>query len=183
MSKLPIPLNQFYSKSNPSYVFENTVDNRLVMDCLLRSNNRTVSETQISDARKEYEARKHDPVIINQWVTAILSGEYFQERRFLKAKNNYRYFSVLGILCEITKDLTGGKWNGCWFLPKDEEFDKGVNQQSYDAPEFVYKKLGLKDFKTYYPLGHGKKSNHLALLNEQYNLNELADIIQKEYLK
>ena len=173
-------------KRNENYIFKDSHINEAICNQLIKENNDTDFMKGIRAKTKanikELESRKVDVKIIEQWIAAIRSGEYLQERHFLRAVNNDSYFSVLGVLCEITKDVTGGKWNGQWFIPKNSQFTKGFNQDSKFAPEFVMKKLGLRLFSVYYPLGHGQESNNLYFLNEQYNFEELADMIETNYL-
>ena len=121
-----------------------------------------------------------NPHIVQKWLKSLKKGKYKQEKRVLKGSGNY--FSVIGVLLDITKDITRGKWHGNWFLPSSEKFTKGGNQSCYSMPVFAAKKLGFRHLKNDYPLGHGLKSSNIETLNEQYNFDELTEVIKTEYL-
>lgn len=134
-----------------------------------------------------YNARVLDAKAVQSWVQTLRSGKYLQKDWAVRDRNGkwvgLRYykggrFSALGVLCEITKDLTDGKWHGSWFLPKDEQFTKGSNQSEFKLPPFVEQKLGFKRTESDL-IGD---INELARMNAYYSFKELADIIESEYL-
>ena len=186
---LPTPLNNYGRKHNPGYTFEGSEDNEMIYNSLMRSNEKSgfVKEVKakIAAIQKEYESRIPNLEIIKQWVEAIRSGEYLQEKRFLRATTNGKYFSVLGILLDISQDVTGGEWHGMWFVRKGRSFENWTKDGNSctTIPWFARKALGLKELTVSYPVSHGKESSCLATLNENYNFDELADIIENEYLK
>ncbi len=168
-------------RRNPNYIFENSTENEMVFNCMMRSLESEVSyESQLEwiQSRHRERIKRIQPEIVERWLKALRSDKYKQEPYYLRGKGNY--YSCLGVLLEITKDITGGEWhgNGYWFKPKTEEFTKDVNQECFNMPRFAYDKLGMK--------WHLKKlhlrTNCLAELNTMLDFKRLADIIESEYL-
>jgi len=170
MNKLPIPLpNNGFGRRDTGHIFEGSADNQLIMACMSRSLSKKAEAKHEANQKKMKEARIN-PEIILKWLEALKNGKYKQEKRFLKGRGDY--FSVVGVLLDITKDITGGKWNGAWFIPSNERFTKGRNQDNYYMPLFVAEKLGCNRFDI----------NCLSLLNEQGTFEELAEIIKTKRL-
>ena len=167
-----VPQNQYKRKGSPDYVLRDTEDNMLVMNCLFRQNGKN---------KKDWHAEKTiDNVIIKRWVKALRSGEYLQEKYSLKSTTIDNKFSALGLLCEITQDITGGKWHGNRFELNGEASDWLNDTSCPSLPEFVAKRIGITNFKYYYTIESGK-SNQLYQLNKVFDFNQLADIIENEY--
>ena len=164
------------------YIFEHSEDNSLILDNLIRNNKSPRLDkikAEVEKRSNEYNSRKMDKLIVDMWLLNLRSGLYLQERTQLKGTGNY--YSAMGVLLEITKGITGGDWNGTWFKPKNAEFTKRHNQSCYDAPYFVKKKLGIKDFDIKYSFG-GYQTGCISQLNEIYTFEELAKIIENQYL-
>ena len=170
MNKPPIPLpNNGFSKPNHGYTFENSADNRLVSDCISRGLERDGNEADHEANRIKYEAMKMDKIIVEMWLLNLGSGLYRQEKKFLRGQGDY--YSAIGVLLDITREITGGKWHGCWFIPKGEWFTKGYNQDNYYMPNFAAGKLNYTGFQ-----------NDYVVLNQSKTFDELVIIIKTEYL-
>lgn len=178
MNSLPTPLPQ-PPKQKAGYVFDGSENNRLMSDCDSRriERERNTPEAKAEQAKRdviqtEYDNRKPDPKIINQWIEALRSGQYKQEKYFLKARNDNNYFSVLGVLLDITRHITGGEWHGQWWVKKGRSFENWTKDGNCNIsiPPFALKKLGLKSV------------SNLIELNEEHDFKELILIIEKEYL-
>lgn len=147
-------------------------------------------QSEIAIQQAEYDNRVLDVESIKRWVEALKSGKYLQKAwtpapnkgrtTVLKYYKGYKHFSALGLLCEVTKELTGGKWNGEWFLPANEEFTKGGNQENILLPAFVEKKLGIKIIKS--DLIPSGDINQLARMGAYLSFKQIAIIVESEYL-
>ena len=164
----------------PDYIHKDTPDNALEFQSWLRSTPEVSHESQSKWIQKRHKERnkKMSPEIVKRWLKALRSGNFKQETHYLKGADNY--YSVLGVLLEVTKDITGGEWHGYWFKPKSERFTKGINQDCDDIPRLFLDKLNMKKYLRRKYAG----TQDLVLLNTYngYDFERLADIIEDEYL-
>lgn len=145
------------------------------------------------EAEKIYQGRVLNKEAFNNWVKALRSGKYLQKQWtytedyrekvvILKHIRGNKHFSALGVLCEVTKDLTGGEWHGEWFVKKGlsfEDWTKDGNSNTV-APEWALEALGVKDIESdLIPSGN---INELSQINVHESFEEIADIIETEYL-
>jgi hypothetical protein len=144
----------------------------MVMNCLLRANTRP----------KPNEYKKHNVAVVRRWVDALRSNKYTQSQFHLKHESKQDHFTAAGVLCEVSKNVTGGEWNGTKF-ELNGVMDKWYeNVTCFGLPEFVAVKLRIANMKVYYPIKKGS-SNSFYELNKYYSFKELADIIETYYLK
>ena len=119
-----------------------------------------------------------DPEIKAKWVAALRSGEYKQGQNFL---NKGDQFCCLGVLCDITKEETGGYWQDSGMIGGVFSF---VYQNSADArrlPQNLSQRLGLygslittdEGGMTFEALNDGIKSR-------SYTFLEIADAIEEQ---
>jgi len=134
--------------------------------------------------------------LIRQWVEALRSGKYTQGRKALRNIDNT--YCCLGVLCDISKDTLGLKWEH----DSNDECESEVYTMERNGgvlPDSVWEYLGRDtDYKVkisttnskipksvidsfVYPLSH----IYLVTLNDQYKLSfeQIADIIEEEFLK
>lgn len=139
-------------------------------------------------ARKEaiYNSRVLNTDAFKSWVEALRSG--YKQKGWTRAPNKGKiislknsqseYYSALGVLCDVTKDLTGGKWVNGYFMPQDESFTRGAQQERFYTPRFVEEKLGIKNIKSELI----RDIRELAVMNVYLSFTEIADLIESEYV-
>ena len=103
-----------------------------------------------------------------QWVKALRSGKYRQERDALKRGES---FCCLGVLCDITKDELGLEWT------YDDRGDQ-IDGEGSVLPEQVKEYAGLRGHNP----GIGVKS--LAAMNDRgVEFDRIADLIEEHWEK
>jgi hypothetical protein len=115
---------------------------------------------------------------IRKWVKALRSKKYKQGRLNLHNKDNT--FCCLGVACELSVP-------GWWKLTPDEvEVSSWIHAQNQYLPTPVMKWLGLDSAN---PMVSEKMANmvsekSLTELNDdlEYSFDEIADLIEKEWL-
>jgi hypothetical protein len=65
---------------------------------------------------------KLNPELKKKWIDALRSGKYNQGRTYLAKNNNY---CCLGVLADLSGNLTDEKENGIRFCKTNEESPKG----------------------------------------------------------
>lgn len=116
--------------------------------------------------------------IKKRWIKALRSGEYEQGKGRLKDEEGK--YCCLGVLCDITKKETGGRWSSDgYFMKQGSKGSDGV------LPLFVMNHTGIKthegllnkEYKT--KLG---SRDLLTLLNDEgLSFKQIANIIDKNF--
>ena len=154
-------------------VFEGSYENEQIFNDMLDELHSKPSyakqQAQTRANEKEINNRIPNLKYISKWINALRSGKYSQESRYLKGRGNY--FSVLGVLCDVSRDFTGGEWHGQWFVKKGLSFrDWTKNGNScVSVPDWALKKLGLTSRFIY------------LTKNKSHTFEELAAIIENEF--
>jgi len=126
--------------------------------------------------------------LVRQWVEALRSGKYKQGRLSLRDINDK--FCCLGVLCDIAK----GNLNLDWRLGTSEDICYEIEDTTTVVPESILEFLGVNIHKAFinagdlrYDLGIPSNESKMSLidLNDYYKVsfNEIADIIEEEFLK
>lgn len=179
-------------------IFTDSYENEQIFNRLIEENN---NNPELIEIRKgiaanelKYNNRVLDTKSIKRWLEALKSGKY-KEKQFtytdnfrekiviLKYRQGYTSFSALGVLLEVTKDITGGEWHGEWFVKKGlsfEDWTKSGNSNVH-IPPFALEKLGFKTIES--DLIPSGDINEIALMNVYLNFTEIAIIIENNYLK
>ena len=176
-------------------IFAGSLENEQILNRWVEENNRdpkTIAfrkEQAIQEAI--YNARVLDTDSIKLWIAALRSGQYKQKvwtytnkfrdkTTILKYRVGDYHFSALGVLCEVTKDLTGGEWHGEWFVKKGlsfEDWTKDGNSNIH-VPHWALEKLGIKTIES----DLIQNINQLSNMNVYMDFKQIADIIESEYL-
>jgi hypothetical protein len=125
---------------------------------------------------------------LKRWLDALRSGKYKQFYRQLSNEDNTQ-FCCLGVLCDVTKEETGGYWNNNYFIMLDDGETIGDNEC---IPNFVSNKIGIvkvpritiseENKKKYNIVEVDLDDKHsLVTLNDEYKigLNGIADLIEE----
>lgn len=117
--------------------------------------------------------------IKSKWIKALKGGDYMQAEDALA--DGAGGYCCLGVLCEITKIETGGKWVGHGNFAQGED-SMGVGGT---LPNFVKEYVGMSSnegaLMTPRKVG-GEMYSTLAQLNDNgLTFGEIADIIEAEY--
>lgn len=144
------------------------------------------------EAQKIYQSRVLNKEAFSNWVHALRSGNYrqkqwtytdnYREKLVILKHREKNYFSALGLLCEITKDITGGEWHGEWFVKKGLSFEDWTKDGNSNiiVPDWALEALGVKNIESdLIPSGN---INELSEINVYKSFEDIANIIEYEYL-
>lgn len=116
---------------------------------------------------------------IKKWVDALRSGEYLQGYAFLRRGNSY---CCLGVACELARKS----------IPISIDVDHAeldihfYNGSKYSLPDEVLDWLGFsRPYAIKFTNSDGTEvSRTLADINDskEYNFNQIADLIEKQFL-
>ena len=123
-----------------------------------------------------------------KWVSALRSGEYSQDRSYLRTDKG---FCCLGVACDVYSKETGeGEWNEVGGMDKLHEykynFNIDVNPYVKGLPSEVAYWLGLRTVRgSMYGIegeyGEWLEPSSLAVRNDDGStFSEIADIIESE---
>lgn len=113
-----------------------------------------------------------NPEIKKRWIEALRGGKYKQGVGCLRSTENE--YCCLGVLCDITKQETGGTWRNGAFGGRHERDNKYL-------PAMVASYLGIPPCPKIRVADHSER--WLAELNDKkVNFTDIADLIEKSDL-
>ena len=119
--------------------------------------------------------------IKTKWLEALRSGEYKQARDVMRDKD--KNMCCLGVLCDITKNETGGEWDAFGrFIHGDTS-----SPESGVIPKSLEKVLGISQtgrLKKRYKAPNLLRDDsiHLTVLNDSgLSFKQIANIIEKNF--
>ena len=112
-----------------------------------------------------------------KWITALRSGNYDQDREFLRTKEG---FCCLGVACDVYRKATGkGEWNN--ISPHGYYFEWGDSNEDTILPAPVMEWIGLCNDTGFFLAGRIGDSGSLSLFNDTgRSFGEIADVIESE---
>lgn len=138
-----------------------------------------LSQIKWISERHHYRNLRMNPEIVQRWIKALRSGKYIKTIGKLRNHREVNCMSALGVLLDITKKETGGRWRGMWFELAPEKGDQ------YWVPSFAAKKLNIDShgsFKRKCKLGKGFYSLTDLNDNSSYTLKMMADVVEENFL-
>lgn len=117
---------------------------------------------------------KPNKEVIRKWVDALRSGKYRQRKNYLGNENNE--YCCLGVLCELAvKEGVISKEQENWQGSKINKYD----DSTHVLPHSVMSWTGILDMV---PQVGGESLDYWNDCEEK-TFSEIADMIEKEYLK